>query len=354
MTTSDFTTTEVRPTSPETSHRVITATQPFARANDRLAAWQVLSTMAVFMGCLALVGSAGSSPWRWLLIVPLIGLAVRLFVLQHDCGHQSLFGSRRVNDTVGTLLSFISGVAYEAWRSEHNWHHGNQGKLSHRGVDRMNSPMTVGEATATPANAVLRDRKISILSIFCLGAVSLVLLRKRHTGFFQFREKFRWPIRNREALIRSVRVTNTGHALFHLGVIAWLGPLNWATVLLPVIVAGAGCGSLLFWIQHNFEHTHHADDATWAFVDAGLKGSSYLRLPGVLKWATGNIGIHHVHHVNSRIPNYHLEAARRAVPELAAVAPLTVADFRKCFTHVFWDESGRRMVSYADVFAATS
>lgn len=334
------------------SRRVILATRPFATANDALAVWQVLSTLAVFVATLVAVAYAG--PWRWLLIVPLVGLVVRLFVLQHDCGHLSLFRSRTVNDVVGTLLSFVSGVAYEAWRSEHNWHHSNQGKLSHRGVDRMNSPMTAAEAVATPANAVLRDRKISILSIFFLGAVSLVVLRKRHSGFFQFREKFRWPIRNREALIRSVWITNAGHALFHATVIATLGWLNWATILLPVVVGGAGCGSLLFWIQHNYEHTHHAEDTDWAFVDAGLKGSSFLRLPGLLRWFTADIGIHHVHHVNARIPNYRLEAARRAIPELSAIVPLSLTDFRRCFTHVFWDESQRRMVTYDDVFAATT
>ncbi|MBC7546051.1 MAG: fatty acid desaturase [Candidatus Sericytochromatia bacterium] len=335
------------------SRGIIEASIPFARANDGLAAWQIGSILALFGGSLGLLHVYGDQPWRWLLILPLTAVLIRIFVLQHDCGHKSLFRSSRVNDAVGTLLGFITGVAYEAWRSEHNWHHGNQAKLSHRGVDRMNSPMTAAEAIANPANAKLRRDKISIPSIFFLGAVSLVILRKRHTAFFQFRERFRWTVRNGPAMIRSVRLTNGMHLAYLVALAVWLGPLNFIIALMAMVSA-AGCGSLLFWVQHNYEHSHQADDAHWSFIDAGVYGSSYIHLGPLWRYITASICLHHVHHVNARIPNYRLEAARRAIPELAAVASLQASDLRKCFTHVFWDEGSGRMVPHDEVFADRS
>ena len=333
------------------SQRVVLASMPFAKADDGRASWQIGSVLAALAGLLTAVHLAAAAPWRWLLILPLTALMVRVFVLQHDCGHRSLFRSGRWNDAVGTLLGFITGVAFEAWRTEHNWHHGNQAKLSHRGVDRMNSPMTVAEARERPDHARMRRDKISIRSIFVLGAISLGVLRRVHTGYFPFRERFRWPVRNGPAMIRSVRLTNLVHAVALLALGVWIGPVNLVTIILPTLFAGAGCGSLLFWVQHNFEHTFHADDTQWSFVGAGLRGASYLRLPAWLRYVTADIGLHHVHHINSQIPNYRLEAARQAIPELRALAPLPRADFRRCFTHVFWDEAQGRMVTYDEVFA---
>lgn len=318
----------------------------FAKADDRIGAWQVVTTLILTGGVFAAIALVQPLAAKWLLFLPLCFLLVRLFVLQHDCGHLSLFSNRRVNDVVGMVLSFVTGVAYEAWRTEHNWHHSHQAKLSHRGVDRMNSPMTADEAVQSPDLAQLRVRKISVLNVFVLGALSLAVQRKHHGAFFPFRPKFRWPVPNRAALIASVRVTNLVHGAFHLGLLALVGPWLWLGLILPAYFCGAGLGALLFWVQHNFERTYHAEEASWSFVEAGLRGASYLRLPGIWGWITASIGIHHVHHLNVLVPNYRLEAARRAVPEIAAIAPLSRADVRKCFTHVFWDASEDRMVDY--------
>jgi omega-6 fatty acid desaturase (delta-12 desaturase) len=252
--------------------------------------------------------------------------------------------SRRRNDAAGTALSWLTGIAYHAWRSEHNWHHGNQGRLSRRGVDRMNSPMTVEEAHGDPAGAALREKKISWPNVFFLGTLSLVVERKRHHAFFMFRPKFQGPVPDRDALVRSVWTTNLGHVVYHAAMIAALGWANWAFVLVPGMLAGAGVGALMFWVQHNFEHTYHAPDGAWNYVEVALHGSSYLNLPWPLSWFTGAIGLHHVHHLNPLIPNYRLEAARRAIPELAAVTPLGWSDLSRCFTHIFWDGTQGRMV----------
>jgi len=120
----------------------------------------------------------------------------------------------------------------------------------------------------------------------------------------------------------------------------------WAGLVLPAYFCAAGLGSLLFWVQHNFEHTYHAEESDWSFVAAGLHGASYLKLGGLWGWITASIGIHHVHHLNVLIPNYRLEEARRAVPEIATIPPLGRDDLRKCFTHVFWDADARKMLPF--------
>jgi omega-6 fatty acid desaturase (delta-12 desaturase) len=105
-------------------------------------------------------------------------------------------------------------------------------------------------------------------------------------------------------------------------------------------------------VQHNFERTYHAPESAWQYVEAGLQGSSYLKLPALLAWCSADIGIHHVHHVHARVPNYRLEEARRALPALAAVPPLGWADLKRCFTHVYWDGGAGRMIDPVALNAA--
>src|SRR4051812_22880117 len=168
----------------------LAASRPFARSDNRIALWQVGSTTAL----VAAVWTAGAlgAPWQaWpLLGMAATGLFVRMFVLQHDCGHMSLFDQLALNEVAGRFLACVSGVAFHAWRSEHNWHHAHQGKLTHRGIDGMNSPMTVLEALADPAAARATARTITPLKVGVLVTISFLMLRKRRHEFFQFREAF--------------------------------------------------------------------------------------------------------------------------------------------------------------------
>jgi len=328
---------------PAADKALMEATRAYASANNSVAWWQVLSLQAL-LG-LTVWGMASTPLWTaplWSFVVGM--LLVRTFVLQHDCGHLSLFSSRRVNDAMGLFLSCWTSVPFEPWRTEHNWHHQNQGKLSHRGVDLMNSPMTVTEAHQQPTHALARVRKISIRNIFFLGAASLMFERKRISGFFQFRPAFRWPFHRQQEVIRGFWLTCALAGLWYLGLLALLGPWRLLLAWLPGMVLAGGFGSWLFWVQHNFEATYHAPDDEWRFVQAAVQGSSYLRLPAWLNWVSASIGLHHVHHLNARIPNYRLEAARTGIAQLAAVAPLHLQQLPASFVSVFWDEAGQRMV----------
>jgi len=327
----------------EDERAALAATRAFVRPHDGIAAWQVSSTLAAIAAVVLAVSALGPR-WAWTL-APLWGLLlVRLFVLQHDCGHHSLFRRARTNDRVGALTSIVLGIPYHAWRIEHDWHHKHQGKLSCRGIDRVNSPMTVEEARADPEAAEKRSRFINLLTVFVFGAHSLAVKRKRPRGFFPFRPGFRWTIRDRARIPRTVYITGLAHAAGHLGLALALGPTTWVTAVFPSYFFGAGFGAVLFWVQHNFEHTVHEEDATWSFARTALEGSSYLALPWPLTWFTAHIGLHHVHHLNPRDPNYRLEAARQAGAALSEVRPLDGAAFRRCFTHVFWDGRRGRMV----------
>jgi acyl-lipid omega-6 desaturase (Delta-12 desaturase) len=334
---------------PARAKAALDASRAYAKAHTARSVWQVVSTVALTLGILFFL-AASLEPLVLLLMAPLWSLLmVRVFVLQHDCGHFALFRTRRANDAVGTLLGVLTGVPYLAWRTEHAWHHTHQGKLSHRGVDRVNSPMTVAEALASPEAAQHRSEYVSVGRLAVLGSLSILVLRKKVSGFFQFRPKFRWNVPNRDALIRSVRLTVPAHFALHAG-LAWLpGPAAWAAIVIPGYIVGGVIAALLFWVQHNFEHTYHARPDDWDFEAVALQGSGYLKLPAPLTWFTANIGIHHVHHLNPRIPNYRLDEARRAIPGTLAVAPLTWLDLKRSYTHMFWDEEAGVMLDWAGV-----
>ncbi len=320
-------------------------TRDYAAPDALRATWQILSTLVIFACVLCLAGWLGPSPWLLLLTLPVAGLFVRVFVFQHDLGHRSAYKSRGANDIVGLALSAITSVPFEAWRTEHNWHHNHQGRLAKRGVDQMNSPMTLEEIPERPEEARYRIAKVTPLIVFLIGAHSLLIERRVPKGFFPFRETFTDKVRNRASMLRGIFLTLPAHVALHL-LVAWA--LGWwvsLLVMLPSLAIGCGIGGLLFWVQHNFEETYHEEDERWNKANVAVHGSSYLKLGPILQWFTASIGLHHVHHLNPRIPNHALEKARRGIPELEAVSPLKREDLERSFTHLFWDRDAMRMRS---------
>lgn len=310
-----------------------------------VSSWQVLSTVAFF---LALIGGLSVSQNIWMSVcvyLPLLALfGVRLFVLQHDCGHLSLFKQKTSNDLAGHCLAWLTTVPYELWRSEHRWHHLNQGNLSNRGVDMMNSPATVKEVEDKPHVVDLWNAKVSIIGVFFAGAWSLLVDRKSVKEFFLFREAYARNVKDAQRLKRSIWITHTGAIIVQALILFTLGWQKYFFVMIPAYGLAAGFGSLLFWIQHNFEDSYFAWEEDWDFYKVGTDGSSYLKLPFPLSYFTADIGLHHVHHVNMQIPNYKLEYARQNVPDLARVQPLSLQDLRNSFTHLFWDEANGKKV----------
>lgn len=303
--------------------------------------WQLANSVLPFCGLWYLMYlSTFWSYWLTLaLAFPTAGMLIRIFIIQHDCGHHSFFRSRRANDYVGHACGLLTLTPYALWRRSHSRHHASSGDLSHRGQGDVDV-LTVDEYRNLSRWGQLRYRLYrNPLIMFGLGASYLFLLQQRFT--------FGIP-RNWRRERRSVHLTNLG--LAGLVAVAWytIGLSTFLMVHLPVVILGSIIGSWLFFVQHQFEEAYWQPHPSWEFGRAALDGSSYYRLPRVLQWFTGNIGFHHIHHLDSRIPNYNLNACYDAEPALREAVTFGIRESIKCTSLKLWDERRQRMVTFDD------
>jgi omega-6 fatty acid desaturase (delta-12 desaturase) len=293
-------------------------------------------TSAVMYLCLAF------SFWIALpLSVLAAGFLVRIFIIQHDCGHGSFFRSRRANDVLGTLCSLLTLTPYAFWRRQHARHHGSWNNLDRRaasGLDIYSSCLTVTEYLQLRRwhRRLYRLAHHPFISHIALPPVVFLLLYR-----VPFDTAGGW---RRER--RAVYVTNLALACLIGGLGLVIGFGRMAAVQLPIMAVAAIVGVWLFSIQHRFEATLWFTDPEWSFTAAALRGSSYLRLSRSLQWFTGNIGFHHVHHLNPRIPNYRLEECHIAFPEMQSAPVLTLRDGVATLRCALWDSDLGRMVRF--------
>ena len=283
--------------------------------------------------------------WLCLLLsVPAAGFLVRLFMIQHDCGHGAFFRQRVVNDWVGRVISVLTLTPYDWWRRTHAIHHAHSGNLDHRGIGDIDI-LTVREYLALSRSQRLLYRLYRHpLVMFGIGAV------------YHFVLKQRLPVglmRSGWLLWASTMATNMAIAIF-VALLIWLvGVGPFLLVHLPITFLGAAIGVWLFYVQHQFEDTLWDRDESWNFHEAALHGSSHYDLPHVLRWFTANIGVHHVHHLCSQIPYYRLPRVLQDHPQLAAVGRLTLLESLKCLRMALWDEQQRRGISFGELHAIT-
>jgi omega-6 fatty acid desaturase (delta-12 desaturase) len=312
---------------------------PFREPDVKRSAWQLASAAALFAGAWALMyASLRVSYWLTLaLAVPAAFLLVRLFIIQHDCGHGAFFRSSRVADVVGSILGVLTLTPYHYWKKTHAIHHATSGNLEHRGFGDIDT-LTVAEYLARSRWERFKYRVYRHPAVlFGVGAVIHFFVRHRLPTIVP-----RTWTRER----RSILWTDVGLASFVVVMGTLVGFRQFFLVQLPVALLSCSIGVWLFYIQHQFEPTYWEHDARWAYHAAALEGSSYYRLPRVLQWATGNIGLHHIHHLNARIPNYRLQQVLDAFPELRRVATLTLRESLRCIRLVLWDERARRLVPF--------
>lgn len=272
-------------------------------------------------------------------ILPSSVFLVRLFMLQHDCGHGSMFSSRRVNDWVGRVLGVLTLTPYDYWRFSHAQHHASSGNLDRRGMGDIDT-LTVEEYRALNQLERLKYR---------LYRHPLVMLGIGPAYMFLLRHRFPSGVMKMGAVpLRSVIATNICVALLWLGIIYTLGLGVFAFVYLPIVILSSALGVWLFFIQHQFDETHWSRGNDWKREDAALHGSSYYDLPKPLMWLTGNIGIHHVHHLSSRIPFHRLPQVLKDYPELRQIGRLTFWDSLNCVRLALWDENARRLISFSE------
>ena len=276
-----------------------------------------------------------------LLVVPSAGLVVRLFMIQHDCGHGSFFPARAANDWTGRIIGVLTLTPYDYWRRSHAIHHATSGNLDGRGIGDVDT-MTVREYLARSSWGRLRYRLYRHPAVmFGIGPA------------FLFAVQYRLPL---GFMGKGVPWLSTmGTNLMIAGVASllmwWVGAVPFLVVHVPIMLLAASAGVWLFYVQHQFEDTHWAEARSWNMADAALHGSSYYELPLVLRWFTANIGVHHVHHLVSRIPFYRLGEVLRDYPELRSVGRLTVWQSLGCVRLVLWDERLRRLISFSEMKA---
>jgi omega-6 fatty acid desaturase (delta-12 desaturase) len=286
-------------------------------------------------------GALGIGYWLTLLLsVPASGFLVRLFMIQHDCGHGSFFGRRGANDWVGRAIGTLTLTPYDVWRRSHAIHHAGSGNLERRGIGDINT-LTVREYLA-----MTRWRRLGYrlyrnpVVMFGLGPAYLFLIQNRLPIGLMRGGPQPWL---------SAMATNAAIALCIVCMMWAVGVAPFVLVHLPITLLAASIGVWLFYVQHQFEDTFWAEGRAWTIHDAALQGSSHYVLPRVLSWFTANIGVHHVHHLCSRIPYYRLPNVLRDHPELAQIGRLTLRQSLGCVRLVLWDEQCHRLISFREL-----
>jgi acyl-lipid omega-6 desaturase (Delta-12 desaturase) len=313
----------------------------YSEPNNARGVFELVITVVPFIVIWALIWVAVDHGYSigLLLVVPAAGFLVRLFMIQHDCGHGSFFFGRLANDWVGRAIGVVTLTPYDLWRRSHARHHASSGNLDRRGIGDIDT-LTVREFRSYP-----RWRQI----LYRLYRHPIVMFGIGPSYFFILQHRL--PIgmmRNGGMPWLSTMGTNTAIAVLVAAMIWLVGFGLLLLIHLPIMVLAASIGVWLFFVQHQFEDTAWSNEELWSFHEAALHGSSHYHLPAILRWFTANIGVHHVHHLCSRIPCYRLPDVLRDHPELAAVGRITLFQSLRCVQMALWDEKGQRLISFEE------
>jgi omega-6 fatty acid desaturase (delta-12 desaturase) len=300
--------------------------------------WELVITFIPFVALWALTyWSFSVSYWLTLLFaIPTGGMLIRLFIILHDCGHGSFFKSNKWNDLVGTICGVLTFTPYFHWRHSHAIHHAGSGDLERRGIGDVMT-LTVREYLELPWWKKIGYRLYrNPFVIFGLAPLFVfVVLHRLPDNVGGRRENW------------SVHFTNIAILALFMALGYFLGFAEVALVHLPVIAVAATAGVWLFYVQHQFEDTYWEHHPDWEYLAASLKGSSYYKLPKPLQWITGNIGLHHIHHLAPKIPNYNLETAFKENPLFQHVTIVTFWESLKTMSLKLWDEETRKLVGWS-------
>jgi acyl-lipid omega-6 desaturase (Delta-12 desaturase) len=300
---------------------------------------QMLTTLVPLAAVLYVMYRSLALPY-WvtlLLALPAGGLLVRTFIIMHDCSHGSFFPTRTANEIVGWCTGLLTLTSFGSWRHSHALHHASSGDLDRRGHGDVDT-LTVGEYLALSRGRRFKYRLFrNPFVLFGIGPIFFVIDNRIPRGPFSDRET------------RGVWLTNVALVALVGLAVAWIG---WRAVVLiyaPAIYIAAAAGIWLFYVQHQFEDAYWKDHGEWDYATSAIRGSSYFKLPRVLQWFTGNIGLHHVHHLGPRIPNYKLERCHEENPLFHAVTILTLRQSIGTLRLTLWDEEQQRLVGYREL-----
>jgi len=312
---------------------------PYERASTWRATVDLMTSVIPYLGLsVAMYLALDVSLWLTLaLAVPAAGFLLRTFIVFHDCGHGSFLPSQRANLWVGRLCGLLVFAPYTNWRHDHAVHHGTAGDLDRRGTGDVPT-LTVAEYRAKPWTGRLGYRLFrNPLVMFGIGPIYSLVVAPRLSS----RAK-------RRRLRNSIIATNVALAIV-IGGLCWL--IGWREYLLvqgPTAMLAGMAGVWLFYVQHQFEDVYWESSERWSYADAALRGSSYLRMPKLLQFFTGNIGLHHVHHLSAKVPNYNLQRAHEENEIFASVPVLTIRDGMRAIRLKLIDEESGRLLTWAE------
>ena len=317
----------------------------YARPRLRRSVFEIVTSVASYLALSFLMYLALDVSYllTLALAVPAAGFLVRTFVVFHDCAHGSFLSSKRANNSVGRFMGLFVLSPFQRWRHDHAVHHATSGDLERRGVGDIVT-LTVAEYQARTWRGRLAYRLIrNPVVMFGLGPVIAMIIGPRIATRSQ-RPRMRHSVFGTDLVLLVV-----------IGGLCWL--IGWQSFLLvwaPSAILAGSVGIWLFYVQHQFEDAYWQSAAGWSYLDAALRGSSYLKLPRVLQFFTGNIGLHHVHHLNARIPNYNLQRAHDENPIFHEVPTLSLWDGLRSVRLKLWDEEHGKLVTFAQAAPKTA
>jgi acyl-lipid omega-6 desaturase (Delta-12 desaturase) len=312
---------------------------PYARPDLRRSVFDVATSVVAYLALTAVMYAALDVSLLLVLVlaVPAAGFLVRTFIVFHDCAHGSFLPWRRANHWLGIACGLLVYSPFHIWRHEHAVHHASAGDLDRRGRGDVET-LTVAEwaALSRPKRLAYRTFR-NPLVMLGLGPIWALMIAPRLV-----------PGWARARFGRTIIATNLALTVLLVGLCALVGWRAVLVVQLPTAMLAGAIGIWMFYVQHQFEDVYWERKEDWSYAEAALRGSSYLKLPSLLQFFTGNIGLHHVHHLSARIPNYNLQRAHDKNPVFHNVPRLNAWDGVRALKLKLYDEDRGRMVGFRE------
>jgi omega-6 fatty acid desaturase (delta-12 desaturase) len=321
-----------------------TIVKKYQQPNTRIAVWQMLTSYLPFLGLWILMYF--SLNWHYGITLVLAVIAafflVRIFIIQHDCGHQSFLKSKTLNQLFGYFSSIFSSIPYNYWAKVHNAHHGHNRQMEHRGLGDIDF-LTIEEYKKLSKWGKFKYRIFrNPFVLFGIAPIVYLTILNRYPFF---------KVKNWGKLQLPQFLNNLILAIIYVLLAMVLGWQKFLLVHLPVLFIFGIIAFWFFYVQHQHEKNYNEWRENWDFVLASVLGSTYYKLPKIFQWFSGNIGFHHIHHLNSRIPNYYLEKCAKENPVLSQfTTTLTFTESLKLMRHKLWDQGQHRMISFRDYY----